>query len=735
MKLFDTHLKLTCRRSSDGAKGLIVLAVAFPTAWKAAGVLFIHNPAKYRESIVRRSNRIAFLLVCLFSRFACPQVQHKTQPPGEAVQITLGESAVPLYGPWKFTVGDSPVDPATGQMLWARPDFDDSKWETVDLAPANGRVDVMRLGFSGTVKGWTDRGHRGYFGYAWYRIRVRVTNSNFRSPLALSGPSYVDDAYELFTDGTLLGSFGDFSGRYPKILASRPLFFNLPWNSAPLADSPSEHTLAFRVWMASFTGATQPDAGGMHTSPVIGTTGAVSAANHLGWLQLFRAYVSTMVEGSLFLLLAVIAFSLSRFDHSDLVYRWMGTIFLLIFLSSVIIIAEAFGQHLGALTGEFLIDVMVGPLIIGGWAVVWWIWFRLEHDWVPKAVALLTLAYMLSAAVGESFLYPYVSIHTAQWFSWSSIAVKLALFGLILFIVLWGIRRRSAGAWLVLPAVLLLMIGRFGFELQQLHIAVRYMIFGVRIGLSQISSLLMMVVLFILLFRRLRQSIQRQQELALDVKQAQEVQRVLLPETVRLPGLTIESDYRPAREVGGDFFQVIPNIEDGSVLIVVGDVAGKGLQAGMLVAMIVGTIRTATETSVEPINVLNALNRRLFGRGGANATCIALSIESTGEVTLVNAGGVPPYLNGKELPLEGAFPLGMIASPEFTVSYLKLGQGDSLMLISDGITEARNEEGELFGFGRVSALLQKRVSAAALASEAQSFGQEDDISAVTITCA
>jgi hypothetical protein len=224
-----------------------------------------------------------------------------------------------------------------------------------------------------------------------------------------------------------------------------------------------------------------------------------------------------MVEGAFFLLLAVIAFSLSRFDRSDLVYRWMGTIFLLLFLNGAIIVAEAFGQHLGALTGEFLIDVVVGPLIIGGWAIVWWIWFRRQTDWIPKAIALLTLAYMLSAVIGESFLYPYVSIQTAQWFSWSSIAVKLALFGLMLFIVLWGFRRRSVGALLVLPAVLLLMIGRFGFELQQLHIAVRYMIFGVRIGLSQISSLLMMAVLFILLFRRLRQSIQRQQELALDV--------------------------------------------------------------------------------------------------------------------------------------------------------------------------------------------------------------------------
>ena len=170
---------------------------------------------------MRRSDRIAFLLLCLlFSQRVRSQVQYKAQLPSKAVQVTLGESAVPLYGPWKFTIGDSPVDPTTTQMLWAQPSFDDSKWETLDLAPANGRVDVMRVGFSGTVKGWTDRGHRGYFGYAWYRIRVRVTNNNFSSPLALSGPSYVDDAYELFTDGTLVGSFGDFRGRYPKIIAS-----------------------------------------------------------------------------------------------------------------------------------------------------------------------------------------------------------------------------------------------------------------------------------------------------------------------------------------------------------------------------------------------------------------------------------------------------------------------------------------------------------------------------------
>ena len=87
--------------------------------------------------------------------------------------VTLGQAAVPLYGPWKFTVGDSPIDPKTGQPLWAEPDFDDSKWETVDLTPKDGAVDPI-AGISGYVPGWTAKGHPGYLGYAWYRIRVQV---------------------------------------------------------------------------------------------------------------------------------------------------------------------------------------------------------------------------------------------------------------------------------------------------------------------------------------------------------------------------------------------------------------------------------------------------------------------------------------------------------------------------------------------------------------------------------
>ena len=173
-----------------------------------------------------------------------------------------------------------------------------------------------------------------------------------------------------------------------------------------------------------------------------------------------------------------------------------------------------------------------------------------------------------------------------------------------------------------------------------------------------------------------------------------------------MPGLTIENEYRPAREVGGDFNQIIPYPADGSLLIVAGDVAGKGLQAGMLVALLVGAIRMAAEVSSDPLFILQALNRRLLGRGEAHATCLAMRIAADGAVTLANAGHLPPYLNGKPVEMEGALPLGVIDDAEFTVTHFQLQENDRLVLASDGIVEAMDEQHRLFGFERLQELLQ-----------------------------
>jgi serine phosphatase RsbU (regulator of sigma subunit) len=234
-----------------------------------------------------------------------------------------------------------------------------------------------------------------------------------------------------------------------------------------------------------------------------------------------------------------------------------------------------------------------------------------------------------------------------------------------------------------------------------------------------------------ILFLRFSRTRSQEERYASEFESARSVQQYLIPDQLPpTPGLTIESAYRPAREVGGDFFQVLPSGTDGTVLIVVGDVAGKGLQAGMLSALIVGAIRTAAAFTCDPAKIIALLNERLQGRG--LVTCLALSIKSDGAATLVNAGHLPPYLDGQELPMEGALPLGAISGIDFPVLNFQLAAGDSLILMSDGIAEAQKPDGELFGFDRISELLSRTTSAATLADAAQSFGQEDDITVLTI---
>jgi hypothetical protein len=157
---------------------------------------------------VARSYRFSLLLVLLSWFDLAPASSAQTilavVPPVE--RITVGHSTVPLYGPWKFQVGDSPIDPVTHAPLWAEPDFDDSHWETVDLTPPDKSLDPI-YGISGMVSGWTVRGHARHWGYAWYRIRVQV-EAPAGERLALAGPSAVDDGYQVLQDGNLLGSIG-----------------------------------------------------------------------------------------------------------------------------------------------------------------------------------------------------------------------------------------------------------------------------------------------------------------------------------------------------------------------------------------------------------------------------------------------------------------------------------------------------------------------------------------------
>jgi serine phosphatase RsbU (regulator of sigma subunit) len=214
---------------------------------------------------------------------------------------------------------------------------------------------------------------------------------------------------------------------------------------------------------------------------------------------------------------------------------------------------------------------------------------------------------------------------------------------------------------------------------------------------------------------------------------AREIQRVMVPEgQPPTPGFELECVYRPAAQVGGDFFQVIP-LKSGRSLVIIGDVSGKGLSAAMIVSMMVGMLGTITGFTEEPAAILGELNRRLCARAhGGFVTCAVVRLDPDGPVTLANAGHLPPYLKGTEVPLAGSLPLGVSASSVYEQLTLALGAADRLFLLTDGIVEAQDKEGHLLGFPRVESMLRDGATAHALAEAAQLHGQADDITAIRI---
>ena len=251
--------------------------------------------------------------------------------------------------------------------------------------------------------------------------------------------------------------------------------------------------------------------------------------------------------------------------------------------------------------------------------------------------------------------------------------------------------------------------------------------------LQVVDALFLLSILAILILRFTRTRSQEEQY-AIEFDAARNVQQILLPaERPQTPGLHIECEYRPAREVGGDFFQIIPHAADGSVLIVVGDVAGKGLQAGMLVAHLVGAIHNQQTHSNDPARILAASMRN----SPSNVTLWPQPCHAHRGRRLRNPGQRrPPAALSQwkgNSPIEGALPLGAVPAIEFPVAHFKLAEGDTLMLMTDGVAEAQDAAGHLFGFDRIGELLERHAAASAVAAAAQTFGQEDDITVLTIT--
>jgi hypothetical protein len=670
---------------------------------------------------MRRSCLFLLLVGCLTFAASAPAQSAPAQHSGVAT-VTLGHSVVALNGPWKFHVGDNPQ--------WASPSFDDSAWETVDLAPKAGSVDPNQ-GIPGFVPGWTAKGHPGYSGYAWYRLRVRVNGAD--GPLALLAPLNVDDSYQLFANGRLIGSFGDFSGSVPTIYSTRALMFALP---AGISQHGRDGTmeLAFRFYMAPRT-LLQIDPGGMHDPPVIGLGDAVTAAWRVARVDQLEALSSTFVSAIIFVVFTLLILMLYVFDRTETIVLWplggcavAALFYFLLFLSGVSFLLTALRYS--------LISAVLIPVFECLWLITFLAYFGLQaRKWIRNAIFAVFLWSMAIELLFQVLTLggPRIPNSVFTAFLINNYAVDAASILLLALVAYFGIRRSQRTDWMLLLAMIFYGIPNLNLVLRVLHIRIAWFPFGIDLQLVLLTDIASLFCFSFVLMRHFRGSQRRQQAMVEDVKQAQEVQQVLIPEQLpQVPGLSIESEYIPAREVGGDFFQILPHATDGSVMIVAGDVTGKGLQAGMLVALIVGAIRTAVEKSFDPLEVLQALNRRLCGRGDAHATCLAVRIAADGSARLANAGHMPPYLNGKELAMEGTVPLGMSLNTEFSIMRFQLEPQDRLMLLSDGVVEAQDEQGRLFGFDRIQAMLAKPISVAEIAEAARKFGQQDDICVLSI---
>ncbi len=231
---------------------------------------------------------------------------------------------------------------------------------------------------------------------------------------------------------------------------------------------------------------------------------------------------------------------------------------------------------------------------------------------------------------------------------------------------------------------------------------------------------------------------------------ARSIQHALLPKNLpKLEGWKIAYHYQPAREVGGDFYDFL-RLEDGRLGLVIGDVSGKGIAAALVMANTQSVLRAvARRGNIAPGRVLAEANEVLYAYipSGTFVTCFygVLDPES-GRLVYANAGHDPPYLqrdgDAQELRARG-MPLGLMPGMPYEELETVLAAGDDLLFYSDGLVEAHDPEGEMFGFPRLRKLIMARSAGSGeelvdfLLAELTRFTgtdseQEDDITLVTL---
>jgi sigma-B regulation protein RsbU (phosphoserine phosphatase) len=390
---------------------------------------------------------------------------------------------------------------------------------------------------------------------------------------------------------------------------------------------------------------------------------------------------------------------------------------------------------------------------------------RLDQLWYAGAVIELVL---ISAYLYFEFLISFLALRPKWYVRWLRYTAPLLLFtgplllmvgrnhivGWILLVVFLGsfiwflgwlafcgitlvaatIKRNFEAGLLLLPLVLsfvgilepIATAGMKDFRGHAYRSPLTLYAGPVPLHFAAIADFVGMLVIVTIIFARFLRIHRDRERASSELAAARSVQELMIPqERMKTPGFEVDSIYNPANEVGGDFFHV--ESADGGLLVVIGDVAGKGLKAAMNVSMLMGALRRTPDRS--PAKILQSLNRVLVD-SDSFTTCQAAWFGPNGELVVANAGHLPPYLNTQEVRLPGGLPLGVLNDITYEEVRLYLHPGDRLLMMSDGVVEARHSTGELFGFDRVHNLSNQ--TAFYIADAAREFGQEDDITVLTV---
>jgi hypothetical protein len=651
--------------------------------------------------------RLYFALVLTFLSLATSGV-------GQTLKVqNPGTGTIPLDKGWRFHLGDD--------KAWADPALDDSNWEPI-------RVD----------ESWGQQGHPSYTGFAWYRQRLQIDNSNSAGTksLAVLIP-VIQDAYEIYWNGQKLGTYGKLPPDAKWWAFGEGTVYPVPGSSG---------VLALRVWKAPLSSVDPAEIGGFTEAPLLGDASLLAARTQLTSYASDERRLPNLLMSAITLVIGLLSFLLYLRDRKQGLYFWLA----LYLVASGIVQFQALSaiRDISTFrTYQLMTQLEICARDISMWLILLSLFgMAQERQW--RRVTGWIIAVYLAAQVTDILtiwfwekggVLPWIDGITTGIYSITPLYVFVIIgFGLL--------RRKRLSLWPLIITVcitalfnVLLNFAGQGIRFTHWTLFATLSSLGVHFGgylfnmVFILSTLLFLALIFTIAREQFLER-ERQARIELEVKSAREVQQIMVPEEApAIPGLSIASLYRPAEEVGGDFFQVIA-MPGGAALIALGDVSGKGLKAAMTVSLIVGTLRTLADYTQSPAEVLRGLNRRLLGRtDGGFATCLVARIDPDGETTIANAGHLAPFRDREELPVAGSLPLGLTADANYDELIFALHEGETLTFYTDGIVEARNAAGELYGFERLAALLRSDPSIEQMVEQACTFGQQDDITVFKVT--